>query len=216
VDGGQDRCNPASTARVKQGVSTTATTFSVQPLTSFGACPAVSDAALERELVDRAKSGDVDAFERLYRLTVGRVYALCLRMTGDHGTAEDLTQEVFVRAWQKLTSFRGDSALSTWLFRLAVNAVISHRRSDGRRRRNEFLADDPGLFDGRSTVPTVGVRVDVERAVKRLPDGARSVFVLHDVEGLRHEEIGALLGIAAGTSKAQLHRARTLLREALQ
>jgi RNA polymerase sigma-70 factor (ECF subfamily) len=197
-------------------VSTIAATLATQRQASPGIPPAVSDAAVELELVDRARNGDVDAFERLYRLAVAKVYALCLRMTADRGTAEDLTQEVFVRAWRTLASFRGDSSLSTWLFRLAVNTVISHRRSHGRRHRREVLTDDPGALDGRIETPTVGVRVDMERAMDRLPEGARSVFVLHDIEGLRHDEIGALLGIAAGTSKAQLHRARALLREALQ
>lgn len=211
-----ERPNLSAGECVKWGVSTIAATFSTQPQVGSEKPLSAPDSALEPELVELARGGDVDAFERLYRLAVGKVYALCLRMTLDRGTAEDLTQEVFVRAWQKLSSFRGESAFSTWLFRLAVNAVISHRRSHRRTRRSEVPVGDPGVLDGHAEVPMIGARIDVERALARLPDGARHVFVLHDVEGRRHHEIGVLLGIATGTSKAQLHRARALLREALR
>ena len=130
--------------------------------------------------------------------------------------AEELTQDVFVRAWQKLSSFRGDSALSTWLHPLAINVALSERRARRRRLARVMPTDDLTPFDrpGRPTGPEAGL--DLERALDVLPDGARSVFVLHDVEGYKHEEIGELIGVATGTSKAQLHRARRLLREALQ
>lgn len=165
----------------------------------------------------QAAAGDRRAFERLYRAHVDRVFALCARMTADRALAEELTQDVFVRAWEKLALFRGDSSFGTWLHRLAVNVVLNHRVADGRRRRH-FDPDDDGdagdRFPARALSP--GVRMDLERAITALPRGARRVFVLHDVEGYTHEEIGAFLGITAGGSKAQLHRARLLLREALQ
>jgi RNA polymerase sigma-70 factor (ECF subfamily) len=166
-------------------------------------------------LVERAAAGDVDAFEELYRANVGRVYALCLRMAGDPTLAEELAQEAFVRAWQKLGSFRGASAFSTWLHRVTVNVVLSHRRSAARREaRVHPCGDDLPRDVARRESGTVE-SIDLERAISSLPDGARRVFVLHDVEGFRHQDISRLMGIAVGTSKAQLHRARKLLRKAL-
>lgn len=163
--------------------------------------------------VRRARAGDRAAFQRLYEQHVGRVYALCLRLTGDGDEAEDRTQEAFVRAWQKLGSYRGESAFSTWLHRLTVNVVLTERRSSSRRDRRNIVAGEAGP---RATpAPRAGLRVDLERAIAALPPGARAVFVLYDVEGYGHEEIAEMTGIAAGTSKAQLHRARRLLREAL-
>ena len=163
-------------------------------------------------LVESAQAGDVAAFEALYRGHVGRVYALCLRMTAEVSAAEDLTQEAFVRAWRKLGSFRGDSAFSTWLHRVAVNVVLGHRRSRMRRAaRMEALKTEPG----RAPSSSPALRMDLEAAIASLPDGAREVFVLHEVEGYRHDEIAELAGIATGTSKAHLHRARTLLKERL-
>jgi len=164
-------------------------------------------------LVRRACQGEVGAFEGLYRLHVGRVHALCRRMTGDPALAEDLTQEAFVRAWRNLASFRGSSAFSTWLHRLTVNVVLGHLRGRGGRR--EGLEVEGWDEAAPCTAPHTGEAVDLERAISRLPLRARTVFVLHDVEGFRHEEIAALAGMAVGTSKAQLHRARRLLREAL-
>jgi RNA polymerase sigma-70 factor (ECF subfamily) len=161
-----------------------------------------------------AAGGDRRAFERLYRAHVGRVHSLCLRMVADRGTAEELTQDVFVRAWEKLALYRGESAFSTWLHRLAVNVVLNHRKSEGRRRGR--LDDDPELLEGRAEhAAPVGARMDLEQAIAKLPPGARRVFVLHDVEGFKHEEIADMLGVTSGGSKAQLHRARMLLREAL-
>lgn len=165
----------------------------------------------------RAAAGDRRAFEQLYRDHVDRVFTLCARMTADRALAEELTQDVFVRAWEKLALFRGDSSFGTWLHRLAVNVVLNHRTTHGRRAR--YLAADPegDLVDHLAARPTApGDRLDLETAIAALPPGARRVFVLHDVEGYTHEEIGALLGITDGGSKAQLHRARRLLREALQ
>ena len=165
--------------------------------------------------VARAAAGDRRAFERLYREHVDRVYSLCVRMCGDRTLAEELVQDVFVRAWEKLTLFRGDSSFSTWLHRLAVNVVLNARKGDGRRRsRIDSSVED------LETLPQmrgdhVGERMDLQEAIAMLPPGARKVFVLHDVQGYRHDDIAELLGMTAGGSKAQLHRARLLLREAL-
>lgn len=165
--------------------------------------------------VDRAARGDVDAFEELYRENSGRVYLLCLRMCGDPSLAEELAQEAFIRAWQKLSSFRGDSAFSTWLHRVTVNVVLGDRRSTARREARIKPAGDDVPVDLSASVPSPGQALDLERSIAALPDGARAVFVLHDVEGYRHKEIARLIGVAEGTSKAQLHRARKLLRKAL-
>ena len=151
----------------------------------------------------------------LYDTHVGRVHAICLRMVRDRAEAEEHTQDVFVRAWQQLSSFRGESAFSTWLHRLAVNEVLQSRRAAGRRWARVTITDDPEALErpGRSIPPSSS---DLDGAIARLPEGARAVFVLHDVEGYQHDEIARMSGIAEGTSKAQLHRARRLLREALE
>jgi RNA polymerase sigma-70 factor (ECF subfamily) len=167
-------------------------------------------------VVRRAQQGDVAAFEALYRDNVDRVFALCLRMTGDGTKAEELTQDVFVRAWEKLATFEGKSAFSTWLHRLAVNVVLGGRRADGIRVGKVFHTDDLEAYETPGRPPDPGQSMDLERAIARLPPGARNVFVLHDVEGYKHEEIAELHGLAVGTCKAQLHRARRLLREALE
>lgn len=159
--------------------------------------------------VARAQGGDVRAFEALYRAHAPRIHGLCRRLTGSASNAEDLTQEVFVRAWQRLRSFRGESAFSTWLHRLAVNVVLGHLRAH-RPAPTVWEGDRPASH--RATA----LRIDLEEAIASLPPSARMVFVLHDVEGYRHEEIAALARIAVGTSKAHLHRARRLLREALK
>lgn len=174
------------------------------------------------DLVTRAREGDRAAFEQLYREHVGRVYALCLRLTADPVRAEEYTQDAFVRAWRKLAAFRGDSAFSTWLHRVAVNVVFQARRSEKRRQaRVVGSADVEGLVGlGGGGAGGAGgmasLSIDLERAIRKLPPGARSVFVLHDIEGYKHAEIAALTGLAVGTLKAQLHRARKLLREALE
>jgi len=176
------------------------------------------------DLIHRAQRGDQVAFEALYREHVGRVYALCLRLTSDAAQADELTQDAFVRAWERLASFRGESAFGSWLYRLTVNVVFLHFRAARRRSLRVFTTDDPGALErpeeAESGGPGAGRgagagALDLERAVAGLPPGARQVFVLHDVEGYRHEEIARLTGVAVGTSKAQLFRARRLLREAL-
>jgi len=158
-----------------------------------------------------AAAGDHGAFERLYRGHVGRIHALARRMVGDD-VAEDLTQEVFIRAWEKLATFRGDARFGTWLHRLAVNHLLS-RRETIRRREARTVASE-GLLD-RVLAPrrrSSGAALDVEEALRKLPPGAREVFVLYDVEGYAHEDIAGLMGISVGTSKSQLHRARMMLR----
>jgi len=161
--------------------------------------------------VRRAADGDHAAFERLYRGHVGRIHALARRMVGDD-VAEDLTQEVFIRAWRKLASFRGDARFGTWLHRLAVNLLLTRRET--LRRREARSVPTEGILE-RTVAPrerSPGVAIDLESALRKLPDGARQVFVLYDVEGYGHEEIAGLMGISVGTSKSQLHRARMLLR----
>jgi len=168
------------------------------------------------DLVARAQAGDQTAFRELYRQHAGRVYALCLRLTGDGRDAEERTQDVFVRLWDKLRSFRGDSAFSSWLHRLAVNVVLNERRTTGRRERRVMPAEDPDNVAGAQHAAPLHLNIDLERAIAELPDGAREVFVLYDVEGYGHADIAQLVGIAEGTSKAQLFRARRLLREKLE
>ncbi|HET7321664.1 MAG TPA: RNA polymerase sigma factor [Longimicrobiaceae bacterium] len=163
-----------------------------------------------------APSKDPAAFERLYREHVGRIYALCLRLSGDAARAEELTQDVFVRAWEKLESFRGESAFSTWLHRLAVNVVLGERRSEGRRGARVMLTDDLTLYDAGTPAPLVCERMELEAALASLPTATRVVFVMHEVEGYTHEEIAELTGRAEGTCKTLLHRARRMLRERLQ
>ena len=161
------------------------------------------------------QGGDRRAFEQLYRLHVGRVYALCLRIAADSGRAEELTQDVFVRVWEMIGSFRGESAFSSWLHRVTVNVVLVDIRSSRRRSARVFATDDLSAYDTTETESQPGTAVDLEAAIASLPPQARTTFVLHDIEGYRHEEIAELMGLATGTSKAQLHRARKLLKEAL-
>ena len=186
--------------------------------------PIIDDDSLREERiaqeVARATAGDRQAFEELYRVHVNRVFALCVRMTNDRAAAEELTQDVFVRAWQKLSLFRGDSAFGTWLHRLAVNVVLNARKTEGRDRkrfggRDAEPEDEPIEWQITARVTTPGLAMDLEQAIGMLPPGARKVFVLHDVEGYKHHEIATLLEISAGTSKAQLHRARMMLRKHL-
>jgi RNA polymerase sigma-70 factor (ECF subfamily) len=166
--------------------------------------------------VRAAQAGDPSAFRALYDAHVGRVHALCLRLAGDGALAEELTQDVFVRAWDQLGTFRGESTFSTWLHRVAVNEVMGRFRSRGRRGRHESAEDLELLDPPPGSGAEAGRSMDLDQAIAGLPDGARRVFVLHDVEGYQHEEIAQMTGIAAGTSKAQLHRARRLLRERLE
>jgi RNA polymerase sigma-70 factor (ECF subfamily) len=168
--------------------------------------------------LDRARRGDPAAFEALYRAHVGRVYALCLRLSGDARDAEELTQDVFVRAWESLPTFRGDSAVGSWLHRIAVNVVLEGARRDRRRRARVEVRSDDALarIGAHAPAPSPEDRIDLEAAVAALPPAVRAAFVLHDVEGYRHDEIARLTGRAAGTLRAQLHRARKLLLEALR
>lgn len=175
--------------------------------------PALSQ-PLETNDVALAARGDARAFKRLYEENVGRVHALCRRMVGPEH-ANELTQDVFVRAWQKLHTFRGEARFSTWLHRLAVNLLLS-RRASLATQRARYLADDE-VLDRLPTRPSGREHgLDFEGAIQRLPEGARMIFLLHDVEGYRHEEIASLLGVTTGTTKAQLHRARMLLRGHLE
>lgn len=170
-------------------------------------------------LAARARRGDSRAFEELYRLHHRRIYALALRMSRDPGVAEEMTQEAFVTAWGALPSFRGESAFGTWLHGLAARVILRQMRTDRRREeRHEAAADLSGnpsgyLGEARRAMPET--HLALERAIAMLPDGARAVLVLHDVEGYKYEEIARLLGVAVGTVKAQLHRARRLVMEAL-
>jgi RNA polymerase sigma-70 factor, ECF subfamily len=172
--------------------------------------------AEDRRLVGQAQAGDMAAFEELYRRNVGRVFAVCLRMAGDAALAEELAQDVFVRAWEKLGTFRGDSAFSSWLHPLTVNVALTERRSRRRRTARVMTTDDLTPFEKPMRAPGPDLGMDLDKALATLPPGARSVFLLHDVEGYRHQEIAELTGVAEGTSKAQLHRARRMLREALE
>jgi RNA polymerase sigma-70 factor (ECF subfamily) len=160
-----------------------------------------------------AAQGDASAFERLYRSHVARIHSLTRRMLGAH-EADEVTQDVFVRTWQKLGQFRGDSAFSTWLHRLAVNVVIERRRTFAIQR--DRMSDDQTALDLATVAPArADLKVDFDAAIEKLPPGAREIFVLHDVEGYKHREIGAMLDITTGTSKRQLHRARMLMRRHL-
>ncbi len=183
---------------------------------SAGLAVALVEAVSDIELAFQAQRGDVAAFEELYRTHCSRIYALCLRMVADRSRAEDLTQEAFVRAWEKLASFRGESAFLSWLYRLAVNVVLSDVRSRRRREGDVAGLEESRLPDPRAVPHRVGACIDLERAIESLPPQARMVFVLHDVQGYRHREIAGLMGLAVGTSKAQLHHARRRLREALR
>jgi RNA polymerase sigma-70 factor (ECF subfamily) len=162
----------------------------------------------------RAAAGDEKAFERLYRRHVARIHTMTRRMAGPDA-ADDLTQDIFVRAWDKLATFRGESAFGTWLYRLGVNVVLSRRRSD-RNARTWIMEDDGTLADlAHAASPHPASRIDLDTAIARLPDGARKVFVLHDIEGWTHEEIAQQMGLVPGTSKSQLSRARAALRRML-
>jgi len=167
----------------------------------------------EAAWIRQAQRSDARAFEALYRMHVDKVYGLCLRMTGNVSEAEDCAQDAFIQAWNKLGKFRGDSAFATWLHRIAVNTVLGRIRKSKREQDRiqavsdaatpSFIKDDAGELR------------DLSDAVNRLPSGARYVFVLHAVYGYSHDETGTMLGIAEGTSKAQFHRARRLLRQQL-
>jgi RNA polymerase sigma-70 factor (ECF subfamily) len=174
----------------------------------------------DERLVERARRGDVDAFEQLYRLYAGRVYALCLRLAADPVVARELTQDTFVRAWRALPRFRADARVGTWLHRIAVNAMLERTRGDRRRTGRVSLAEDEdepaAALAGVVPAPDVATAIDLEQAIAALPPVVRRAFVLHDVEGYSHEEIATMTGLAAGTLRAQLHRAHQLLKRALE
>jgi len=186
--------------------------------------PAVRGAASagrqdELALIGRCREGDLGAFEELYRTHAGRLYSVALRLVGNPADAEDLLQEIFLAAHRKLDTFRGESSLGTWLYRLATNLCLDHLRSRTGRSRHvtDSIDDEPGLFDvaTSSLAEQTVTRMDLERALARLPEGCRSAFVLHDVEGLEHREVAEILGVAEGTSKSQVHKARLKLRKML-
>jgi len=170
--------------------------------------------ANEDAWIRRAQRSDARAFEALYRLHVDKVYGLCLRMTGNVSEAEDCTQEAFIQAWNKMMKFRGDSAFSTWLHRIAVNTVLGRIRKSKREQDRVQAVND--VYTTRLDTGDSGELRDLAEAVDRLPERARHVFVLHAVYGYSHDEAAAMLGIATGTSKAQLHRARRLLAQQLE
>ena len=172
----------------------------------------VNDVAAPDDIVRRAQQGDVSAFEILYRTHAAAVFALCRRMTGNDRDARDLVQDVFVRAWERLRTFRGESSLLTWLHRLAVNVFLVDLRSASRHPTDE-LSDD---IAGTTASDRIDNRLDLDAALARLPAGARTVFVLHDIHGYSHQEIAQMTGIAAGTARAQLWRARRALLHALE
>jgi RNA polymerase sigma-70 factor, ECF subfamily len=179
----------------------------------------------EAEAIRRAQQGDAEAFERIYRLHNRRVYALCLRMVGNTAEAEDLTQDAFMQLFRKIGTFRGESAFSTWLHRLAVNVVLMRLRKKTLAETSLDEVTDPDEDAGGPRKDIGGPdlrlsgsvdRVNLERAVGQLPPGYRSVFVLHDVQGYEHNEIAAIMNCSIGNSKSQLHKARMRLRELLQ
>jgi RNA polymerase sigma-70 factor (ECF subfamily) len=197
--------------------------------TSKKAAPPVSTIASEKlsevEAIRRARNGDRSVFEYLYRLHSRRVYALCLRMVGNTAEAEDLTQEAFLLLLRKIHTFRGESAFSTWLHRLAVNLVLMRLRKKSPPIVSIEATPDP---DDETFSPSIDIgapdlllegsvdRINLERCIQQLPAGYRTIFVLHDIQGYEHNEIAEILGRSVGDSKSQLHKARTRLREQLQ
>lgn len=168
----------------------------------------------EAEWIARAKRSDKQAFESLYRMHIDKVYGLCLRMTGNVAEAEDCAQEAFIQAWKKMGKFRGDSAFATWLHRIAVNSVLGRIRKS--KREQDRLQEAHEISAAPYTEADSAEMRDLADAVDKLPQGARLVFVLYAIYGYSHVEAADMLGIAAGTSKAQLHRARRLLAQQLQ
>ncbi|HET7585865.1 MAG TPA: sigma-70 family RNA polymerase sigma factor [Gemmatimonadaceae bacterium] len=186
-------------------------------MTSTLAATSVSDPKpAADDLVARARQGDVRAFESLYRAHGQAVYALALRLLGDDAAAREQVQDIFVHAWERLGSFRGDSAFATWLHRLGVNLTLERLRAE-RRDAGRFVDDDADDLPARApTGDDVHARIDLDAALARLPTGARMVFLLHDVEGYTHEEIARLTGMAPGTARAQLFKARRRLMALLE
>src|SRR5690349_805360 len=187
-------------------------------VTGHGSVPGDARGA-DLRLVERCRSGELGAFEELYRQHSGRLFSLAVRMLGNQADAEDLLQEIFLSAHRKLESFRGESALGTWLYRLATNHCLDYLRSRAARTNQltDALDDEVGTFEpGRRGLAEQAItKMDLERALAQLPDGCRAAFVLHDIEGLEHREVAEALGIAEGTSKSQVHKARLRLRTLL-
>ncbi|HSJ15230.1 MAG TPA: RNA polymerase sigma factor [Longimicrobiales bacterium] len=175
--------------------------------------PLARTADPDAEDAARAAAGDAAAFERIYRRHCARIHSLARRMIGA-ADADEATQDVFVRTWQKLGLFRGDALFGTWLYRLAINVLLG-RRGAAAKYQERNAGGDPTVLPLATRPDRIDLRVDFEQAVELLPPGARQVFVLHDVEGYTHEEIAELMGVSAGTSKSQLHRARMTLRQYL-
>lgn len=197
--------------------ATTMTAWTREPvLESERGTASAEPGAEDLAWVRAARRGDTGAFEKLYRKHAGRVYGLCVRLVdGDRAKSDQYAQDAFVRAWEKLDTFRGEAQFSTWLHRLTVNVVLGEHRL---LKRWVTFEDEAAAVDESAhehPQQQVGNRLDLERALARLPKGARTVLMLHDVEGYQHDEIAELTGIAVGTSKAQLHRARKLMREYL-
>jgi RNA polymerase sigma-70 factor (ECF subfamily) len=180
-----------------------------------GGSPRQDDLAL----VERCRQGDLGAFDEIYRAHSRRLYGVAVRMLGNPADADDMLQEIFLAAHRKLDSFRGESALGTWLYRLAVNLCLDHLRSRTGRTLHltDALDDEPALPDAgsRGLAERAVTKMDLERALAQLPEGCRTAFVLHDVQGLEHREVGEIMGIAEGTSKSQVHKARLRLRALL-
>ena len=183
------------------------------------AVPARAGRAEDLALVERCRKGDLAAFEEIYRAHSPRLYSLALRMLGNPADAEDILQEIFLSAHRKLEGFRGDAALGTWLYRLATNQCLDYLRSRAAKtsQLTGTLDDEIGLSDpgSRGIADRTVASIDLERALAQLPEGARAAFVLHDVEGLEHREVAEVLGVAEGTSKSQVHKARHKLRALL-
>ena len=180
---------------------------------------APSGRAGEMALVERCRRGDLGAFEELYRAHAGRLFSVACRMLGNPADAEDLLQEIFLSAHRKLDSFRGESALGTWLYRLATNHCLDYLRSRAGRasQLTDALDDEAGWFEAgsRGLAEQTVTKMDLERSLAKLPEGCRAAFVLHDIQGLEHREVAEALGIAEGTSKSQVHKARLRLRALL-
>jgi len=172
--------------------------------------------AADLELAKRCRNGDAAAFEELYRQHAGRLYNLAFRMAGSTQEAEDLLQEVFLHAYRKLGSFRGDSSLGTWLYRLGMNQCLDYLRGrQARMKQATDSLDEEGAAEVAAPTPATPIavnRLDLERAIGRLPEGCRAAFLLHDVEGFEHHEVAKILGVSEGTSKSQVHKARMKLR----
>ena len=165
------------------------------------------------QLVALSKKGDKQAYEQLYRENVGKIYALCLRLCGQRELAEDLTQEAFIKAWQKINSFKGESAFCSWMYRLTSNLVISHMRQQSQWKNVSLIEDH--VNHAQDIIAVAHEKSDLEKSIKELPDQARSVLILYEYFGYQHNEISKLTGLAISTCKAHLHRARNLLRKRL-